>query len=143
MRLTQYTDYGLRVLIYLAVCDDIASVNEIAQRFNVAFNHLNKVANELVKLGYAKSTRGRTGGLQLAIAPEEIVVGHVVRQLEQHTDIVECFDPETNTCPIGEVCRLKNLLDGARSAFFTHLDQFTLADITRNRRKLGKTLVSD
>jgi len=129
MQLTLYTDYSLRTLIFLAASQRTATIAEIAQRFGVSRNHLSKVANNLVHLGYIDSMQGKGGGLALAQQPSDINVGDLIRKVEPHFNLVECFDREHDTCPITPVCSLKRILDEANVAFFDVLDRYTLEDM--------------
>src|SRR4051812_5945520 len=100
MRLTLYTDYSLRVLLYLVLDRGrTATISEIASSYGISRNHLVKVVNNLVRLGYVSSTRGRSGGLRLSGEPSAVSIGEVVRRTEHDFQLVECFEPETNTCP--------------------------------------------
>ena len=128
MQLTLYSDYSLRTLIYLALCEEGATISEIAERFRISHNHLTKVAHNLGKLGYITTTRGRSGGLALALSPDEINIGAVVRQVEPHFNLVECFDPDKNTCPILPACALRGVLGEAQEAFLKVLDGYRLSD---------------
>ncbi len=137
MQLTRYTDYSLRVLIYLGGgMERLVTVNEIAENYGISRNHLVKVANNLVNLGYITAVRGKGGGLRLAHTPEEINIGALVRKTEGNFDLLECFDAETNTCPISNVCRLKGVIAEARQAFIAVLDKYSLADMLRNREQI-------
>lgn len=136
MQLTRHTDYGLRILIYLASADEHRPVSEIAERYGISHNHLVKVAHQLVKLGYLKTTRGRFGGMSLAVKAQDIKVGRIVRDLEPGFAIAECFSPLENQCVITKGCRLRSALDRAKNAFLEALDEYTLADITSNREEL-------
>lgn len=140
MQLTQYTDYALRTLIYLAVSDANVTITEISDRYHISRNHLVKVVHNLGKLGYITTTRGRQGGLKLAFPPEKINIGEVVRRTEPNFHLVECFDAQRNACVITPACRLMVTLDDAFRAFLAVLDQYTLADITENQRQLRKLL---
>lgn len=140
MQLTRYTDYGIRVLIYLACSDEVGTVTEIAERFDISRHHLVKVAHHLSKLGYVETTRGRSGGMRLAREPEKIRLGDVVRDLEPDLNLVECFSPETDNCVISPACGLKHALIKAQRAFLEVLDSYTLKDVVRNRRKLAGLL---
>ena len=140
MQLTQYSDYALRTLIYLAIATENATITEIAEQYNISRNHLVKVVHNLGKLGYVTTLRGRHGGLHLALPPEEINIGDVVRRTEPNFTIVECFDRESNRCIISPTCRLKGVLNEAFHAFTDVLDQYTLADMTANRDELRKFL---
>jgi Rrf2 family transcriptional regulator, nitric oxide-sensitive transcriptional repressor len=141
MRLTLYTDYSLRVLLYLVVDPEhTATIAEIATSYGISRNHLVKVVNNLVRLGYVRSTRGRSGGLRLNASPGAVTVGEVVRRTEHDFRFVECFDPATNTCPIAGVCRLESVLYEARKAFFSTLDRYSLADFAKPQAGLLRIL---
>jgi Rrf2 family transcriptional regulator, nitric oxide-sensitive transcriptional repressor len=129
MRLSLHTDYALRTLMYLGGVEAQASVDRVANAYGVSRNHLMKVANRLAELGYVEAKRGRGGGLALARPPEDINVGAVVRALETTSGFVECFDPETNACPIAGLCGLQGALSTALGDFLARLDRYTLADI--------------
>ncbi|GMV93600.1 MAG: hypothetical protein AMXMBFR82_33780 [Candidatus Hydrogenedentota bacterium] len=129
MQLTLYTDYSLRALVYLGVAQRAATIAEIAERFGISRNHLSKVANNLVHLGYIDSMQGKGGGLVLSKSPDSINVGEVVRKVEPNFHLVECFDREHDTCPITPVCSLKHMLGEAEAAFFGVLDKYTLRDL--------------
>ncbi len=140
MQLTQYSDYALRTLIYLAIATENATITEIAGHYSISRNHLVKVVHNLGKLGYVTTIRGRHGGLRLALPPESINIGDVVRRTEPNFTIVECFDRESNRCVISPNCRLKGVLSEAFQAFTDVLDQYTLADMTVNRDELRTLL---
>lgn len=131
MRLTVYTDYSLRVLIYLGLRDrdELSTIQEIADNYNISKNHLMKVTYELGKLGLIETVRGRGGGIRLAKEPETIVIGEVVRQTEEDFHLVECFNPESNLCALSPECKLKFALHEALQAYLKVLDQYTLADV--------------
>ncbi|SOD92278.1 Rrf2 family transcriptional regulator [Caenispirillum bisanense] len=140
MRLTQHTDYALRLLITLALtarraardggaAADTITIREVAERYGISRNHLMKVANDLTRAGVVEGLRGRGGGLRLAVPAAEINIGVLVRALEDGRDLVECFRPETNTCRIAPACRLKGVLRQAQEAFLAVLDGYTLADV--------------
>jgi Rrf2 family nitric oxide-sensitive transcriptional repressor len=136
MRLTSYSDYSLRVLIYLALRGGrLATIAEISQAYGISKAHLMKVAHELGRAGYIETSRGRGGGLGLARAPGEITVGEVVRQTEGSMDLVECFDPDTSHCRIEPACALRGVLEEALDAFLATLDRYTLANLVARRRK--------
>lgn len=144
MQLTLYTDYSLRVLIYLAIRpEEQATITEIAQSYKVSRNHLVKVVHNLAGMGYIHTTRGRGGGMTLALPPSEINIGEVVRKTEPNFDLVECFDKETNTCPIAPGCILIKGLKVARKAFMDVLDSVTLEDAVNNREELAGLLQMD
>ncbi len=131
MNLKQHTDYALRVLMYVANKRDVmVSAREISEYYDISYSHTVKVVNKLGKLGYLELKRGRYGGgMALAMEPEEINLGAVVKQFEASFDVVECFNPDKNTCPIAAECRLKFSFGKALEAFYDSLSAETLADI--------------
>ncbi|MCF6410811.1 RrF2 family transcriptional regulator [Pseudalkalibacillus salsuginis] len=140
MRLTRYTDYSLRVLIYLTAQEDgqLVNIKEIAEIYKISKNHLMKVIHELGKLGVIQTVRGRNGGFKLAKNPEDINIGELIRKTEEDFYLVECFDSSNNACIISPVCKLKGILNEAMQAYFNVLDQYTLADLTTNTDQLQK-----
>ena len=140
MQLTRYTDYSLRVLLYLALVKREATIAEIADSYGISQNHLVKVVHHLGQAGFIITRRGRSGGIQLAREPEEITVGDVVREVELHFHWVECFDEENGTCPIRGVCGLEDILREAQDAFFETLDGVTVADCMSRPRELKRRL---
>ena len=142
MQLTLYTDYSLRVLIYLGIRPgENATISEIADSYGISRNHLVKVVHNLAGHGFIHTTRGKGGGLRLARPPEEIGLGEVIRHTEGGFDLVECMKEEGNTCPIHEVCRLKGVVREALAAFTAVWDRYTLADILGNGDRLTEILV--
>ncbi len=142
MHLTDRTDYGLRLLVFLAVHPERVSVATVARAFRVSEAHLAKVAQGLARAGFLATVPGRSGGMTLARPPEAIRVGDVVRALEPIA-VVECLAPD-NTCPIAGVCGLQPVLGAATEAFLAVLDGVTIADVTRQREGLRDRLgVSD
>ena len=130
MRLSLFTDYSLRVLMFAALKEGgDFSLNEVAAAYGISRHHLVKVVNHLSKLGYLETRRGRNGGISLGKKPEEIRIGMVVRRTESPTVMVECFDAATNTCPINGMCKLKGVLGEAALAFYQALDRYALADM--------------
>ncbi len=141
MRLTTFTDYSLRVLMYLAaVPDRRATIGEIARAFEISENHLMKVVHALGKADLLATVRGRGGGLALARPPHMINVGAVVRSTEGDALPAECFDRRSNTCSIVRTCRLRGAFDEAVAAFHAALERYTLADLVQNRRALARVL---
>ncbi len=129
MRLTQYTDYSLRVLIYLGLQPDSrCTIREISEAYDISRNHLMKVVQQLAAEGYIESTRGVGGGLKLAHASDRLGIGDVVRAMEPDMGLVECMR-QKNECVITGACRLHGMLVEARNAFLQVLDRYTLADI--------------
>jgi Rrf2 family nitric oxide-sensitive transcriptional repressor len=140
MRLTLYTDYSLRVLLYLANKEDrIVTITELAGFYRISRNHLVKVVHNLGLNGYLQTTRGRNGGLKLARPAKEILIGEVVRSTEPDFDLLECFNPVTDQCVITRSCSLKGVLFNAQASFLGILDKYTLADISKAS---GKALPS-
>lgn len=132
MRLTQWTDYALRVLMYCATHQQrqaAPTIAEIAQVHGISRSHLMKVVMELSAKGWLSTTRGRGGGLRLVQPPAGIVIGEVVRQMEEDFRLVECFNPDSNTCSLDGLCRLKGALGMALQAYMDVLDGVTLADL--------------
>jgi len=129
VQLTRFSDYSLRVLLYLATHQDrLVSIREVSRAYGVSHHHLVKVVQRLVEKDLIASTRGRGGGLRLNRPPAAINIGALVRATEPHFDLVECFDRKANTCPIDSACGLKGVLRNAQTAFLKVLDDRTLAD---------------
>jgi Rrf2 family nitric oxide-sensitive transcriptional repressor len=141
MRLTSFSDYTLRVLMYLALEPGrLATIPEIAAAYGISENHLMKVVHQLGRAGVVESIRGKGGGVRLALAPEDIRLGSIVRSCEGSAPIVECFSPDDNHCHIAPACRLKKILAGAFDALYASLDAYTLADLVGNRKALRALL---
>ena len=137
MHLTQFSDYSLRLVIYLACHPDkLVSADEISRAFGISRHHLVKVVQTLTEIGVVEAHRGRGGGMGLAMRPSEINVGWLIRRTEPHFDLVECFDPATNTCPIARACGLKGLLQRAQQAFLGVLDEYSLEQLLTRRADL-------
>jgi Rrf2 family nitric oxide-sensitive transcriptional repressor len=127
VHLTRFSDYSLRLVLYLACRPrNVVSADEISRAFGISRHHLVKVVQTLTELGVVEAQRGRGGGMRLAMRPEEVNVGWLIRRTEPHFDLVECFEPGTNTCPIAPACGLKGALHLAQQAFLTVLDGYTL-----------------
>lgn len=140
MRLTDYTDYSLRVLIRLALRpQDLATIAEIAQAYDVSEHHLMKVVHQLGVAGYVETLRGRGGGLRLARKPAEIHVGEVVRRMEPDFGLVACFRG-SEYCTIEPACHLAQALRAALAAFFQVLDRYTIADLIEKPAQLSVLL---
>jgi Rrf2 family transcriptional regulator, nitric oxide-sensitive transcriptional repressor len=137
VRLTQYSNFALRTLQFLALHDpDIVTVDQIAQAHGISRAHLVKVAYDLSQRGYVVTHRGRNGGMRMARAAELITVGEILRWTEAPLELVECFNPQTNKCPLQGHCHLSRGIHRALKAFFLVLDDLTIADITANRPTL-------
>lgn len=129
MQLTLFSDYSLRILLYLTMHRGRrVALPEISAAYGISQNHLVKVVQRLIEEGWVESVRGRGGGLSLAREPVDINIATVVRTTEPHMNLVECFDAQTNTCPIDPACGLKKALLRAQEAFLRELGQHTLAD---------------
>jgi len=166
MRLTNYSDYALRSLIYLAVKPEphtLANISDIANSYDISKSHLTKVIHQLGQLGYIESVRGKNGGIRLARAPKEINLGVLIKQIEPDFDLVECFAVPVSKdkgsqskdlpvtfieekadkpigCVITPVCQLKSVFSEALRAFITVLERYTLADIINNEDELKDLL---
>lgn len=134
MRLTMYSEYSLRVLIYLAAAGgERATVSGIADAYGISRQHLSKIVHNLARQGYVTTTRGKGGGVRLAKPPESIGLGELVRKTEADLTIVDC---EGSDCPIRQVCLLRGALGAARDAFLAALNDHTLAALVANRSQL-------
>ena len=169
MRLTNYSDYALRSLIYLAVRPDpslLANISDIADSYGISKSHLTKIIYQLGQLGYIESVRGKNGGIRLARAPKDINLGVLIKQIEPDFNLVECFvvpvtgnDSEQDAhqtdlpvtfieekhnkslgCVISPVCHLKSVFFEALTAFINVLERYTLADILSNEDELATLL---
>lgn len=145
MRLTMYTDYSLRVLLYIGIKDNekLTTVQEVADAYSISKSHLTKVVHELGKFELIETVRGRGGGFRLNLKPIEINIGHVVRKMEDDFHLVECFNCATNKCVITPVCKLKDVLHEALNAYFKVLDSYTLADFVDNNEGLATILLGE
>ena len=144
MKLSTFTDYSLRMLMYLAAEPQRrATIAEIATAFGISEHHLGKVAQGLGRDGWLANVRGHGGGLALAMAPQQIGIGQVVRRTEGADLPAACFADDSEPCAIGAVCRLRGMLDEAVQAFYGVLDRYTLADLARNPRTLSRLLFID
>ncbi|MGA9525625.1 MAG: Rrf2 family transcriptional regulator [Myxococcaceae bacterium] len=141
MRLTTFSDYTLRVLMYLALDRSRrVTIAELGTAFGISENHLMKVVQDLSAAGVVETVRGRGGGLRLARASEEIRLGAVIRRSEGEAPLVECMSSHPSTCRIAPVCTLKGVLSDAFEALYERLDRTTLADLVENRSPLLRAL---
>ena len=141
VRLTQWTDYSLRVLMYCAATagrERPVTIAEIAESHAISRSHLTKIVMTLSALGWLETTRGRGGGLRLLVAPASLTVGDVVRQTEGDFTLVECFDGGLNTCRLDGRCRLKGVLQQAIGSYLAVLDGVTLADLVQPLGPAGR-----
>lgn len=140
MRLSSFSDYSLRVLMYLGVhAERLATIGEIAEAYDISGNHLTKVVNHLGRLGYLETVRGKGGGIRLARPSSEIRLGELIRQTENDWALVECFATGSN-CQILPACRLPTILDAALAAMFAVLDRHTLDDLLHDPGELGRMI---
>ena len=141
MKLTTFSDYTLRVLMFLALSRDrLATIPEIAAAYGISENHLMKVVHQLARAGVIESVRGKGGGVRLASAPEDIRLGQIVRVSEGNAPIVECLSADADTCRIAPACRLAGILVRAFDALYAALDEYTLADLVQLPRGLTRLL---
>jgi Rrf2 family nitric oxide-sensitive transcriptional repressor len=141
VHLTQFSDYSLRLAIYLACHPErMISVDEVSRAYGISRHHLVKVVQMLTDLGVVEAQRGRGGGMRLARDPSEINLGWLIRRTEPHLDLVECFNLETNTCPIAPACALKTALRRAQAAFLGILSEYTLDQLLGRRSDLVSLL---
>lgn len=137
MKLTSYSNYALRALQLAALkAPELVRIEDVARIHNISRPHIMKVVHELGKAGYLETVRGRGGGFRLARLPADIIVGDVIRITEGPMDVVECFNPEKNTCPLIGICVLSKKVQEATAAFMAVLDGLTIANIASNRGQL-------
>jgi Rrf2 family nitric oxide-sensitive transcriptional repressor len=137
MRLTQFSNFAVRILMYAGLKGNgPSSIPEVAKAYGISHDHLKKAAAELCHLSVLEAVRGRSGGVRLTRHPDTISIGTVVRATEGSSSLVECFDPETNTCPLISHCRFRLALQEAQKAFFAVLDRHTLGDLIEDETAL-------
>jgi Rrf2 family nitric oxide-sensitive transcriptional repressor len=133
MRLTSYSNFSLRTLMVAAMrAPKLSTVQQVADAFGISRAHLVKCVHQLGQWGYLENLRGNHGGFRLARPATEITIGEIVRRTEEGFDLVECFAPETASCPLVGRCRLSAALEKARDVFLEELDAVTIADVTTN-----------
>jgi Rrf2 family transcriptional regulator, nitric oxide-sensitive transcriptional repressor len=138
MRLTLYTDYSLRVLLYLAHKEGaLVTITELADFYDISRNHLVKVVHNLGLNGYIETNRGRGGGIRLARPAKEMQIGEIVRTTEPDFDLLECFNEETDRCVVSKSCSLKGVIHEAQASFLSVLDKYTLADMALKKKPEG------
>ncbi|HAU1183243.1 TPA: Rrf2 family transcriptional regulator [Legionella pneumophila] len=140
MQLTQFTDYSLRALIYIALKKGSCTVKDITDAYSISNNHLIKIIHNLSKMGLIKTMRGKNGGILMAASPETINLGQLIMELEPNFDLVPCFNKEKANCCIAPACKLKSVLYEAQRAFLQILEQYTLADVLHNPSELSVLL---
>lgn len=143
MHISQFSDYSLRILIFLATSDEVSTAKTIAAAYDISFHHIAKAAQFLTREGYVEATRGRSGGMRLTRDPESISVGEVLRKSEEgNVALVECMKPNGKRCAIVPACKLVSKLLMAQENFFATLDVVTLSDVTSNKAALRALLVT-
>ena len=135
MRITSFTDYGIRTLMYLASLppQELSSVEQVAKVYGLSQNHMVKVVGQLKKRGYVETLRGKNGGIRLAKDPDVINIGQVIENMENHLDGVDCV---TSSCQLVPCCELKTALSIAMKAFLDAMGTYTLSDLMRNKQEL-------
>jgi len=141
MRLSKYSDYALRVLMYAALRKpELATIDEVADAFDISRHHLVKVVHALGRNGFLSTRRGIGGGFTLALPPTEIGVGNVVRLTESDESVIDCMDSPNQPCRIFPACRLKTVLGEAGAAFFEVLDRYSLEDLVKRKAEMKNLL---
>ncbi|MAS87824.1 MAG: BadM/Rrf2 family transcriptional regulator [Micavibrio sp.] len=134
MQLTSFTDYGLRVLMYLAANPDrLSSVKEVSDHFGISRNHLVKVVHRLSQLEYIETTKGKGGGIRIVKDTDKLRLGDLIKILEPNMSLVECFDPSTNSCKITNMCQLKHYLFEGSQSFVATMNKYSLADTVKDK----------
>ena len=140
MHLTIFTDYTMRVLIYLGLRrDGLVTISDIAKAYGISENHLMKVVHQLAQRGYIETVRGKGGGMRLAREPQDINLGQLIRQTEGDASLLECLEGN-GTCCIQSTCSLVGILREAQTALFTVLEKYTLANLLQNNQPLTQIL---
>ena len=140
MRLNNFTDYALRVLIYLALKEDERStVAEISRQYAISNNHLVKVVHKLSQLNVIESFKGKGGGILLRTSAKNINIGQIIQSFEQGSYLLDCFKPE-GSCKINPICKLKSIVADAEDSFYKVFDEYTLADLVKNKTQLKARL---
>ena len=140
MHLTIFTDYTMRVLIYLGLRrDGLVTISDIAKAYGISENHLMKVVHQLAQRGYIETVRGKGGGMRLAREPQDINLGQLIRQTEGDASLLECLEGNV-TCCIQSTCSLVGILREAQTALFTVLEKYTLANLLQNKQPLTQIL---
>ncbi|WP_410015655.1 Rrf2 family transcriptional regulator [Sodalis sp. C49] len=132
MKLTRYTDYAVRVIIYLGAHQgQLSSIAEISRQYAISHNNLMKVVQDLARLGYIDTLRGRNGGIRLGRAPQDINIGALIRHTEKGDALIDCAN-----CVVAPACGLPGVLARATNAFYAVLDGYTLADLLSRRGQI-------
>jgi len=133
MHLTRHTDYGMRILIYLALLpkNEKASIDTISALYDISRNNVNKIVHQLGKENIIETQRGKGGGFFLKLAPEKIQIGDMIILMENSLEIIDC---ETQKCRIVAACKFKGILNEAKKSFIDTLNKYTLADLMEGSR---------
>jgi len=140
MKLTQHTNYAIRMLMYCNSKNGLATISEIATFYDLSEKFLTKILASLTRCGFVKTIRGRNGGIELTRPAEEILIGDVVQKIEENFELAECFKAGEATCPLVNACGLNQALSRALQGFFDILNEYTLADLTKQRSAIYKLL---
>jgi Rrf2 family nitric oxide-sensitive transcriptional repressor len=144
MQLTLFSDYSLRLLMYLGLKpSEVVPIIEVSDAFGVSRHYMLKIMNELVQLGYIEAVRGRNGGVRLLKRPSELRLGKLIRQTEPSGGVLECIEDREVDCPIVAVCRLRKVLAEAETEFYKVIDRYTLADLISQPNSLTTLLFRD
>ncbi|HMB48803.1 MAG TPA: iron-responsive transcriptional regulator RirA [Afifellaceae bacterium] len=143
MRLTRQTNYAVRIMMYCAASKDLSKVADIAEFYGISETFLFKILQVLNGSGLLETVRGRSGGIRLAKPADEIRLGEVIRAAEENFNMAECFDDGVSNCPLVTSCGHNEALSRALDAFFAVLDEYTIADLTDNRRNIHVLLQLD
>ena len=136
MKITQHTNYAIRMLMYCNSKSGLATISEIAAFYNLSEKFLTKILSSLTRYGFVETIRGRKGGIQLSKPAEEIFIGDVIEKIEENFELAECFKPGEVTCPLVDSCGLNRALSRALQGFFDILNEYTLADLTNQKTAL-------
>lgn len=140
MQLTQFTDFSLRALIYIALQEKSCTIKDITSAYQISNNHMVKIIHHLSKLGLIKTIRGKNGGILMLADPKTVNLGKLIAQLETNFDLVPCFNVKKANCCLAPMCKLKQVLYQAQAAFMKVLEQYTLADVVANKQELALLL---
>lgn len=140
MQLSRFTDFSLRVLLYLLINDKKrAHLQDIADFYPIPLEHLRKVVHALSKAGYLNTFRGKNGGIELAMEAENIKIGDVIKQFERQDSFINC---EGLACRLAAVCTLKKALKQGENALFETLNTYTLADLVESKSSMVRLLIN-
>ena len=140
MRLTRFTKYSLRVLIYLGQnTDNRVTIHQISEAYDISKNHLMKVVSNLTRSKFVAAQRGPGGGIQLNRPPEEINLSEVISATEKDLRELDTSG-QSDIAPLDADTRLSSYLRHALLAYLQVLGRFTLADILQTEKDAPKLL---